>query len=576
MADWLDTFEDGQLSKREQEATLNLGAGPLKSQNPYLVPEYNQPMVGNTILPDINRPQLEGTNATEYKMGADFDGKNITIPSVVGGQYLGMDNAAERYRITGERFKEMNDPSSYSKYYDTMSGNKALGGWLNELAEGGEVTDPPYTWNDTKTNQISPQGPIGYSTGIGAVLANKGIEQKRNSMLQSYLNETDLDKRNKIEQQFEGQFKEHPRAYLYKNDAEYRKSIDIKNRYGEHQSGSINYPMDSPMNKSAVSPNMQWMNPNLSGESQAHANAFHNEAIALALPLPGIDKMGKIPGLFSGLSKTTKGISKVDDFKPFESSHIVPDKNTYNFHNTPYKIDKRQTAETLSTDKNISNWFNNKDTYKKFIDYDGDKKGFQNLVDNINNPSFVEKGTGPGAGFLSDEGVSFAWDPTNKSLRTSEHIESVKNTLIHEKHHQSKIVASKREDSLLPKLWDDIDNLTGYSKTPLSEYKSIGHYLNSPTEVYSRIGEIRKVLGVKPGEKVTEKMMEKSGLIIKNSKDKITSTSGILPPLYNKNTNAWLDIINKAPVVGTAVAGTSALGIISSKKANGGWLDNIQ
>lgn len=93
----------------------------VKYANPYLVPEHNIPKVGNTILPDLQRQSLVGTNANEYKIGVGFDGHDVDIPTIVGGQYLGNEGAVERYKLTGERFKSMADPGSYSKFYDMIS-----------------------------------------------------------------------------------------------------------------------------------------------------------------------------------------------------------------------------------------------------------------------------------------------------------------------------------------------------------------------------------------------------------------------------------------------------------------------
>ena len=113
-----------------------LSFGPLKEQNPYLVPEYNQPKANGYVLPDVNRPKLDGYNASEYKQSYDTGTPNeIQIPSIVGGQYLG-NNALERYKITGDKFKPMADPSSYSKYYDEV--NKL--GLMKQHAEGGKLT----------------------------------------------------------------------------------------------------------------------------------------------------------------------------------------------------------------------------------------------------------------------------------------------------------------------------------------------------------------------------------------------------------------------------------------------------
>jgi hypothetical protein len=95
---------------------------PLKEQNIYLLPEYNQPINPFTgeILPDPQRPNLGmDTGATEYKYTYGSDKGDIDVPSIVAGQYIG-DQALDRYMLTGERFKTMNDPGSYSKFYDQM------------------------------------------------------------------------------------------------------------------------------------------------------------------------------------------------------------------------------------------------------------------------------------------------------------------------------------------------------------------------------------------------------------------------------------------------------------------------
>ena len=128
---WLDKYENGGEIK-------NMPFGmPLKKQNPFLVPEYNQPIVGKTILPDVNRPMLEGTNANEFKITFGTDQGDVQIPTIVGGQYIGEDGAWERYKATGEKFKNMTNPSSYSNFYNQvgnlglMQNKKSKGGWLD-------------------------------------------------------------------------------------------------------------------------------------------------------------------------------------------------------------------------------------------------------------------------------------------------------------------------------------------------------------------------------------------------------------------------------------------------------------
>jgi len=147
---------------------LNLGAGPLREQNPYLIPEYAQPMDGNTILPDMNRPGLPGTDATEYKMSYNTGMPNeIQIPSVVNGQYIGS-RALDRYNATGERFKTMNDPSSYSQYYDMISRlglMKKQGGGELELsdAEVEEYRRGGYVVEELPKAQIGDAGKKAYA-----------------------------------------------------------------------------------------------------------------------------------------------------------------------------------------------------------------------------------------------------------------------------------------------------------------------------------------------------------------------------------------------------------------------------
>jgi hypothetical protein len=58
------------------------------------------------------------------------------VPSIVAGQYLGEPNKSlYRYMISGEEFKPMADPGSYSKFYDMI---EKLG--LMKQKKGGEMS----------------------------------------------------------------------------------------------------------------------------------------------------------------------------------------------------------------------------------------------------------------------------------------------------------------------------------------------------------------------------------------------------------------------------------------------------
>jgi len=122
---WNDTHPNKVIRRNYQDGgSKEMPFGlPLKEQNIYLLPEYNQPINPFTgeILPDMRRPNLGmNTDATEYKYTYGSDEGDIDVPSIVAGQYIG-DQALDRYNLTEERFKTMNDPGSYSKFYDEMN-----------------------------------------------------------------------------------------------------------------------------------------------------------------------------------------------------------------------------------------------------------------------------------------------------------------------------------------------------------------------------------------------------------------------------------------------------------------------
>lgn len=118
---------------------------PLKSANPYTMAQYkNQPQANGYILPDPQRPKLEDQNVTEYKTSYNTGTPDeISIPTIVNGQWMNSRDALNQYRATGDKFKPMADPSSYSKFYDTIdslgimqspdSSEYKMGGSFDEL-----------------------------------------------------------------------------------------------------------------------------------------------------------------------------------------------------------------------------------------------------------------------------------------------------------------------------------------------------------------------------------------------------------------------------------------------------------
>ena len=272
---------------------------------------------------------------------------------------------------------------------------------------------------------------------------------------------------------------------------------------------------------------------------------------------------------------TPKNTKKVSSEFTFEN---IPDRkfNTLNDFKTKYKSDyqvatdkrtfKGEPLDITKTGKEESNYFtrniddkiekhyNNEITLQKFKDYGGDEKLFQTLIDNINTPSKTVPGSlNNASGLLTDEGVSLAVH--NKYLDLDETMQ----TLFHEKGHQSKIVASTKEESLLPNLWEDISKLSGYSKYTAADKGSIGMYMNHPSEIYSRIMELKYKANLKPYENFTKELLEKIGGVERDASGKIIKMSGLMPSSYSKNEVYWLKLINKAPVLIPAIMGSTYL-----------------
>ena len=133
------------------------------------------------------------------------------------------------------------------------------------------------------------------------------------------------------DEQFEKRYGTSPHRYRYDNDPEYRKYYEQQSR---NATSTIDYPSTDLRRKGVVAPNSMWMYPNLTGESKAQATNFSNAVIEMALPIPGLDAMGKIPSVFKAGKKLIKPVSKVvnkvDDVVGKVSRYLEsPDPNNY-------------------------------------------------------------------------------------------------------------------------------------------------------------------------------------------------------------------------------------------------------
>lgn len=265
----------------------------------------------------------------------------------------------------------------------------------------------------------------------------------------------------------------------------------------------------------------------------------------------------KVSSEFTFENIPDRKFNSLNDFRTkYKSDYQVStDKRT--FKGKPLDVTRTGKEEsnhlTRYIDDKIEEHYNNEITLQKFKDYGGDEKLFQTLIDNINTPSkTVEKNLSNASGLLTDEGVSLAVH--NKYLDVNQTMQ----TLFHEKGHQSKIVASTKEESLLPNLWEDISKLSGYSKYTSADKGSIGMYINHPTEIYSRIMELKYKANLKPYENFTKELLEKIGGVERDASGKIIKMGGLMPTSYIRNEAKWLKLINKAPVLFPITIGIEA------------------
>lgn len=119
----------------------------------------------------------------------------------------------------------------------------------------------------------------------------------------------DFDKAYEIEDQFKAQTGKDIHEYEYLNNTAYKARIDQQIKM--HKGPVIDYPStDSRSRNYQGTPNEQFMYPNLSGKQKGEQISFTNEAISMALPIPGLEKMGKIPRITNKLGNKADDISK--------------------------------------------------------------------------------------------------------------------------------------------------------------------------------------------------------------------------------------------------------------------------
>lgn len=154
-------------------------------------------------------------------------------------------------------------------------------------------------------------------------------ELKFNATMHENQKEKDYQKAVKTldDTEFREKYDTSPHRYKYDTDSAYKAKAQEKAKITSKEQGAIDFPSTDSRSKNYTgNPNLGFMNPNkLKGEAVKANEEFHMNVIGAALPVPGLETMGKIPSVVGASKKlikpVVKAVTKVDDIaKPITSS----------------------------------------------------------------------------------------------------------------------------------------------------------------------------------------------------------------------------------------------------------------
>ena len=203
------------------------------------------------------------------------------------------------------------------------------------------------------------------------------------------------------DEQFQKRYGTSPHRYRYDNDPEYKKYYEQQAR---NATSKIDYPSTDLRRKDVVAPNNMWMYPNLTGESKKAMTDFSYEAIEtaleMAIPISGLEAMGKIPSVFKAGKKLIKPVSKVvdkvDDITE-NLKHLEYAKNYYSKYGYDIPENLAEIAKNSKlTDETIQGLVNQHNTFVRGVSTNWDEIAKKNPeilrhlegkgIDYINNP----------------------------------------------------------------------------------------------------------------------------------------------------------------------------------------------
>ncbi len=171
-------------------------------------------------------------------------------------------------------------------YVQTLQVLKRNGG----VAEDGIVIDPP----------VKPIAPAESTGNVAPAIArmNYRLAQKQAQKEKEY-QEAIADKTGMAEEYFVKKYNTSPHRYKYDSDPQYRKEVDKRAEETSKKFGSIDLPATDVNSRNyAGNPNLAFMTQRgMSKEGRKALEQSNLEIIGAALPIPGIETVGKLPSL---------------------------------------------------------------------------------------------------------------------------------------------------------------------------------------------------------------------------------------------------------------------------------------
>lgn len=177
--------------------------------------------------------------------------------------------------------------AAVDKYVQGLSVLKKQG---DKAQDGGIIQDPP-------VKGIAPAESTGNIAGSLARV-NFRIAQ-RNAEKERLYQEAIKDKTGAAEEAFVARFNTSPHRYKYDTDPEYRKQVEKNAEETSKRFGSIDLPATDVRSRNyAGNPNLAFMTQKgMSKEGRRALEESNLEIIGAALPVPGVETVGKLPSL---------------------------------------------------------------------------------------------------------------------------------------------------------------------------------------------------------------------------------------------------------------------------------------